>query len=133
MGSFNTACFATRQTITPGDEVVLIPISQNTSGKPINIFQPDGKKLQVFGCFDTTCYPTAFWDYRKDFATAQSICQSGTKNSQFGTVWMNYILVGSKRVKSELVPDLIEQGWFLGKTLKTCKVLLTKEQIIGNL
>lgn len=67
---------------------------------------------------------------RKDFATAQSICQSGAKNSQFGTVWMNHILVGSKRVKSELVPDLIEQGWFLGKTLKTCKVLLTKEQII---
>lgn len=69
MGSFNTACFATRQTITPGDEVVLIPISQNTSGKPINIFQSDGKKLQVFGCFDTTCYPTAFWDYYGLFLT----------------------------------------------------------------
>lgn len=74
--------------------------------------------------------PSRTYDFiRRELAIAQSICQSGEKNSQFGTVWVFHDLIGSKRVKSENVPELIEQGWFLGKRLKTCKVYLSKEQL----
>lgn len=64
MGSFNTACFVTRQTITPGDEVVIIPIVQSTNNRPITIVNTKTQEeMQVFSSFQSTCYPTGFWQY----------------------------------------------------------------------
>ena len=64
MGSFNTACFVTRQTITPGDEVVIIPILQSANSRPVTIVDTKTQQaMQVFSAFQSTCYPTGFWQY----------------------------------------------------------------------
>ena len=67
---------------------------------------------------------------RKQFSQAQSQSQSGTGNSQFGTTWIFHELVGKKKVNKQFVPEYIEQGWFLGGSLKFCKPKLSKQEIL---
>ena len=72
MGSFNTACFASRQVITPGDQVVLIPIMQYV-GEPVEIIDrfKTGESLFPLAPFQTTCYSTCFWRYFSQFIEAE--------------------------------------------------------------
>lgn len=69
---------------------------------------------------------------KKHFSQAQSLSQSGTGNSQFGTTWIYHELIGPKKVKFEVVPEYIEQGWFLGRSLKYCRPKVPKEVILEN-
>lgn len=51
-------------------------------------------------------------NFRTKFSEAQSFCQSGTKNSQFGTMWIvNLELRENKKIKKE---DQIPEGWIKG-------------------
>lgn len=72
MGSFNTACFASRQVITPGDQVILIPIMQHV-GTPAEIVDrfKTGESLFPITPFSTTCYSTCFWRYFSQFIEAE--------------------------------------------------------------
>lgn len=38
--------------------------------------------------------------------------QQGSRNSQFGTVWIWHELIGNKKIKKELLVYYIDQGWY---------------------
>lgn len=60
MGSFNTTCFASMQTIASGDECFIIPIIQKKGYRPVEISRGE-QKFSPHGVTDSTCYCTAFW------------------------------------------------------------------------
>lgn len=60
MGSFNTTCFATNQTIAPGDKCRILPISQQSTYSPVTLAY--GEKTEAhYGVTSSTCYPDSFW------------------------------------------------------------------------
>jgi hypothetical protein len=46
---------------------------------------------------------------------ANSLKQSGTGNSQYGSCWIHHELIGNKKCKKYLLPEFIEQGWVKGR------------------
>ena len=60
MGSFNTTCFASQQTIAPGDPCVVIPLFRNAAHTPLS-----GRHAAVTfalqGLGDSNCYVNAYW------------------------------------------------------------------------
>jgi hypothetical protein len=62
MGSFNTTCFVTNQTIASEDRVRLFPIAQQTSYNPVKLSYKD-KEWEQFSYCSSTCYPTRFWEF----------------------------------------------------------------------
>lgn len=71
MGSFNTTCFVTQQTISYGDEVVLFPILCNSSDYPVSIIDKNGNRTGVYANTTSTCYPDAFWEFCGQYITAE--------------------------------------------------------------
>lgn len=64
MGSFNTTCFVSQQTIVPGAKCIILPIIQQSTYDEIELISPDNSfETSVFGHAHTTCYPTCFWGY----------------------------------------------------------------------
>lgn len=62
MGSFNATCFASQQTIAPGEKVVLIPIVQALGNRSV-IIDRSGRQTEVRAPVLNHCYPTAFWEF----------------------------------------------------------------------
>lgn len=62
MGSFNTTCFVSQQTIVPGAQAYIIPIYQSHNYNKI-ILEANGNIYEELGNYSSTCYPTSFWDY----------------------------------------------------------------------
>jgi len=62
MGSFNTFCCVSHQTINPGEQCVIIPIARNSSWTPVKITTKKGVDLELRGATDSTCYSNAFWN-----------------------------------------------------------------------
>lgn len=60
MGSFNTSCFVSRQTIAPGEHCMVIPIIQQATYRPMEV-QSRGEKSELYGISSSVCYPTRFW------------------------------------------------------------------------
>lgn len=60
MGSFNTTCFASRQTIAPGDPCIVIPLVQQASFKKVDMTFQD-KRLSEHGYANSICHPVRFW------------------------------------------------------------------------
>lgn len=60
MGSFNTTCFASQQTIAPGDPCLVLPIVQSASYHPVSVHTPAGI-VPRYGVTSSTCYPNSFW------------------------------------------------------------------------
>lgn len=69
---------------------------------------------------------------KKQIAFTLSITQSGTGNSQFGTVWMHHDIFGPIKVTTDNIPEYIDQGWFLGRSFKYCKIKVPKQVILEN-
>lgn len=69
MGSFNTSCFASQQTIAPRDPCWVLPIVQSASYMPVELHLPSGV-VSVHGIADTTCYPNSFWNPAGPFLEA---------------------------------------------------------------
>lgn len=64
MGSFNTRCFLSQQTIKPGDAVKVLPIMQQSTYNAVTLrshTDPTSKAFQMFGPSHSTCYSDAFW------------------------------------------------------------------------
>jgi hypothetical protein len=61
MGSFNTTCFASGQTIAPGDVAYLIPIRQACAYSEIAMSYGDNQYV-AHGFANRNCYPHAFWE-----------------------------------------------------------------------
>lgn len=62
MGSFNTTCFASQQTIIPGAKCVIIPIAQQATFNPVPI-EKNGEQFAPWGIANSTCYPSCFWGH----------------------------------------------------------------------
>ena len=60
MGSFNTTCFASRQTIAPRDECYVLPVIQARGYRPVDV-EFRGEKHAFYGVACTSCYPAALW------------------------------------------------------------------------
>ena len=60
MGSFNTGCFVSQQTIVPDAPSYIIPIYQQSTYRPVEISFKD-KEFSQYGITSSTCYSTAFW------------------------------------------------------------------------
>ena len=60
MGSFNTSCFASRQTIAPADTCYITFLAQNCTFRPATL-QHKNQTSQLYGITSSTCYPTRFW------------------------------------------------------------------------
>lgn len=66
MGSFNTRCFLSHQTIKPGQEVVIFPLKQQSGYNHVMVHAPDQPAEQAsFAMAPThsTCYSDAFWSF----------------------------------------------------------------------
>jgi hypothetical protein len=61
MGSFNTTCFASGQTIAPGDRAFIMPILQASGDDAVEMAY-GGKQYSLYGIANSTCYPHAFWE-----------------------------------------------------------------------
>lgn len=61
MGSFNISCFATNQTIAPGDKCWLLPVHQQSGYPAASVRMKDSGVHPAFAAASSTCYPNAFW------------------------------------------------------------------------
>lgn len=61
MGSFNTTCFASGQTIAPGDKCFILPIRQQSGYRAVEV-EVEDEKQDCWGISAATCYPNAFWN-----------------------------------------------------------------------
>ena len=60
MGSFNTTCFATQQTISEGNTCYVLPIKQNSGYNGVSLTK--GEKTAVGSAVaSSTCYSDCFW------------------------------------------------------------------------
>lgn len=60
MGSFNTSCFASRQTIAPGDPCVVVPVVQQRTFHAVELTYR-GQNFQQYGPTFSACHPSRFW------------------------------------------------------------------------
>ena len=60
MGSFNTACFASQQTISPNEDARIIFLIQSRSYSPVDLTFGDATH-KAYGVASSTCYAEAFW------------------------------------------------------------------------
>ena len=62
MGSFNTQCFATKQTIAPDDKVFIFPVIPATGYSPVELSgQGANPALKAFAASCTTCHANRYW------------------------------------------------------------------------
>lgn len=54
MGSFNTSCMVSQQTIVPHAHAVILPISQQATYNPVELIK-GGKELSQYGFAHTSC------------------------------------------------------------------------------
>jgi len=70
MGSFNMSCFASQQTIAPGDLCRVLPIVQKSSYEDI-LVSKGNQKHAVLGHTHSTCYYDSFWSPIGNFIAAK--------------------------------------------------------------
>jgi hypothetical protein len=70
MGCFNIACFATNQTIGPGDLCRVLPVIQASSYRAVELSRGE-EKTSAFGVASSTCYPDSFWGPAGGFIQAK--------------------------------------------------------------
>jgi hypothetical protein len=70
MGSFNTTCFASGQTIAPGDRCYVLPVRQAHDYSPVEMTVGD-QLHKLYGITSFTGNPHAFWEPAGDFIEAK--------------------------------------------------------------
>jgi hypothetical protein len=66
MGSFNTLCFVSHQTIAPGNACVILPIAQNTTFNPVELLMQTRhgvKQVSKYGYSHSNTSVTSFWEF----------------------------------------------------------------------
>ena len=87
MGSFNTTCFVSNQTLSSGNQCYVIAIKQNCGYQPVNVSQGDIKDTAT-SFSSSSCYPDAFWEPVSEFISAtyddygQVIFDNAPENTQ---------------------------------------------------
>lgn len=70
MGSFNTTCFASNQTIAPRDKARVLPIFRQQTYEKVQM-EHHKKRFFLHGVTTSTCYPDAFWACLGPFFSAE--------------------------------------------------------------
>lgn len=70
MGCFNITCFASNQTIAPGDLCRVLPVIQEATYRAMEL-SLDEEKTSAFGVASSTCYADSFWGPAGGFITAK--------------------------------------------------------------
>lgn len=105
MGSFNTQCFASLQTIATGDPCYIIPIKKTMGYEPVKLSKEynvwvksekstEEKIVKEFASFsfcNTTCYTTAFWQ-----PVGHTI---SCKYDDYGKVMIDDIEINKQRIR----------------------------------
>jgi hypothetical protein len=69
MGSFNTTCFASGQTIAPKDRCFVLPIVESHTSKPVELAH-GGESFRRYGTTGSVTSPEAFWESFGSFLKA---------------------------------------------------------------
>ena len=69
MGSFNTSCFVSNQTIAPRDKCRLVAVRQSHTYQPILVREEEGRS-EHYGIANNTCHANAFWQPVTPFIAA---------------------------------------------------------------
>jgi hypothetical protein len=69
MGCFNTSCFASRQTIAPGEKCYVMPIIQRHGFHAVEVTHGEAVS-EEWGLTDSVCYPNGFWRAMSGFIEA---------------------------------------------------------------
>lgn len=99
MGSFNTTCFASQQTIAPGNACYILPIKQNSGYKAVNLIRGD-KPAVGSSIASSTCYADCFWEPFGGFIKA--------KYDDYGRVEIDFTEENQKKVNN-LFEELSEE------------------------
>jgi hypothetical protein len=78
MGSFNTTCFASGQTIAPGESCFVLPIVQAHTFRPVEMTFGE-QSFTKHGTASQVCYPDAFWQLFGGFLEAEYNDYGGVK------------------------------------------------------
>lgn len=76
------------------------------------------------------CTARLYEKLKQEHSALMSRTQQGSRNSQYGTCWVWHELIGSKKIKKNLLPEYIEQGWYKGKNLSFEK--MTPDEVRWN-
>ena len=69
VGSFNTTCFASQQTISSNNECYVIALKQASGYNPLTVTR-NGESVPATAFTSSTCYPDCFWQPMSDFIAA---------------------------------------------------------------
>jgi hypothetical protein len=69
MGSFNTTCFASQQTISTHNECYVIALKQASGYNPL-VVNRNGESVPATSFTSSTCYPDCFWQPVSEFISA---------------------------------------------------------------
>lgn len=70
MGSFNTTCFASQQTISTHNECYVIALKQSSGYNPLVVTR-NGESVPATSFTSSTCYPDCFWQPVSEFIAAE--------------------------------------------------------------
>jgi len=90
MGSFNTTCFASGQTIAPKDRCFVLPIVESHTSKPVELAHGD-ESFKRYGTTGSVTSPEAFWQVFGSFLNATyddygNVTLSGSLENRRGLV-----------------------------------------------
>lgn len=105
--------------------------------KKYGIYDEDDDGHPMGGrCLNVNATPSIFMTemVKRKIGAKTSISQKGTRNSQYGTCWINHPLVeGRKKIKKELLPEYLDQGWLLGSKGYRIPPMTNRELFPGNI
>lgn len=110
MGSFNTTCFASNQTIAPGDACRVILLRQQHGYQPVALTR--GEEAQAaYGITSSTCYADSFWQPKGNFIQAVY--------DDYGQVKLSF----DARTRGQLLglfQYLLSEGWHSAQGENSC-------------
>ena len=114
-------------------EITIIKAAKNKYG----IYDENIEGQSIGGlCLNVNASPTIFMTemIKRKIGAKTSITQKGIKNSQYGTCWVNHPLIdGRKKIKKELLPEYLDQGWLLGSKGYRIPPMTNRDLFPGNI
>lgn len=109
----STSCFVTHQTISDGDECIVIPVNQSSTSRTVDVIY-NGAKKELYGATDSTCYPHAFWNpigftFDCKFVDGGEVRLSNTPTNKFSLLnFISHLLAYGGEIERGLSFNLIK-------------------------
>lgn len=108
-----------------------------TAKKKYGIYDEDDDGHPMGGqCLNVNATPSIFMTemVKRKIGAKTSISQKGTRNSQYGTCWVNHPLIdGRKKIRKGLLPEYLDQGWLLGSKGYRIPPMTNRDLFPGNI